>query len=134
AADRKLAFQSLRALGERAWHVAAHDTHWAGVETVRGNSVFNGQDCGQRLEFSLYARSPQPCCFLSCTQHAGDCLLMKSNFRGEERLIVAGGAGVAFAGDIGGGQGGAYPWLGQGRSGVQCCQSSMSMRRKHWPR
>ena len=81
----------------------------------------------------LDASRTQPRRFEGFAQHPGNRLLMKHDFFGKQRLIMPGCAGIAFAGNVSGRQGGADTRLLQRRSSVQPYQLGMSMRCKHRP-
>ena len=81
----------------------------------------------------LDASRTQPRHFEGFAQHPRNRLLMKHDFLGEQRLIMPGCAGIAFAGNIRGSQGGAGTRLVQRRSNIQPYQLGMSMRRQHRP-
>ena len=70
------------------------------METARSYGIFNGQNCRQGLVLGVNTRSAQPCCLWRFGQYPRHRLLMKNNLCGEERLIMAGNAGIAFPGNI----------------------------------
>src|SRR5215831_12401024 len=112
-ADGELSLDAMRTGGERAFRVSAHNAHRRRMKAAGGDGIFNGQDGGERLVLGDHSRSAEPGGFEGFAQDPRDRLRVKNNFCREERLIVAGTAGVAFAGNVGGGQSSTYAWLSE---------------------
>ena len=133
-ADGKLAFELQRAAGYRTAGVAALQRVRPGMEALRRNRIFYGENRGQRLVVDIHARGAALRRVQGLPQHPRDRLPMIHHLRGKQRLIAAIGARIAVARHVGRAQRGRHARCGQRRRYIQLPHQGVRVRRHHGPR
>ena len=99
-----------------------------------GDGVLDGEDRRAAARIApRHVAAPALRGFQRLAEHPGDGLAVEHHLGGEERLVVAVGAGVAFAGDVGRGEDGDDAGLGERRGGVERVHAGVGVRREHGP-